>query len=165
MRFHPDYLLIRWVYQPIADKVMDRTHHSCYWLAEQCTKGMTGGVVSWLAIDLLHASWTVCFTVLIVLMWLPLAWAMSQRAKAAERRWMARQAADAERLDVTGRLVILLFWLLIVFQEAINWRAVSPSVLVSWTSYISFYYFMACLPRPPRRQTAKLPVNAIPTAG
>lgn len=161
--YAPDILLLDWVYQPIADKVMDRTDHSCYWLAEKCANGAAGGTVIYAVFDIATKPnvVNVCLDLLIVGIWIVMGWRFATAARAADTRWRARQAADPSAIRRFERVmaVLLFVWVLVVELLHPHLRVLVD--LLPWYFYVSYFFFMSCLPKPPRRQKAKIPTGLL----
>lgn len=164
--------LQRYVYQPIADRVMDRWHRSCYWLAGQCAVGV---VAAWLGsavaqqIATPEINWVGWgfLPCLAFVMWID--W---QRAVAEDKKfWSGRPVIKfplpaSLMWGLQGMwLTYLAFILGTCWLDTGLWHIVKTVCYMGYgLAWLSESSFMECIPKPPARQTAKEPRFAKPLA-
>lgn len=169
---HPDALLLVG-HQKIADAVMDWFGRSCFVLAEWCAKGGTLCVAAEVATDFLAGR---LLLIAIDLWWMLVVsgdlGGLVSRARAAERARMSGRAIQPDPIAPMIRMVWAALFLLIVSDlpgavlDGNGWQIWRHSVLAGFAlGFTAARYFLACVPRPPRRKPARSPAwAALPEA-
>ena len=156
-----DRPLVGWVYQPIADRIMDLALLSCFWLAGHCAVvSAISAVLMALATTyrdgmdwLVAVDWCLCSIVV------PFAYQMWRDAERQERRTNASEIALRAPRSTLISLWFCFFWLDAL--QAVDAFFAGRSPLLDLPrcgfsgSMLSYYCFMACVPKPPRRQRRK----------
>jgi hypothetical protein len=159
-----DDLLRERVFQRIADAVRDRSGETCFVLAAQAALAILATTSIWSAarfsVDGFSAGMLfVCFCGLVCgISYYPL-------AVAADRAFAARHALPSPA-PLFFRLFFLPFSLADLLDALANgwlWRADAVGDLAHLLvdlAFLSYFQFMACRPKPPRRQEARVPAHA-----
>lgn len=165
-----DSLLIDKVYQPISDKVMDWTHRSCFWLAAHSI-GAAPVAALVLCLDNVRVHGLEPFVVVqacvvpLVVWWCRHLWREAEKEQS--RLESGAMTLRNDFVHRPNRMIWLAFFGLDVVCLGTDVLGIDPAAtlhdsigLTFSFCFLSYYCFMACRPKPPRRQrqTARGPV-------
>ncbi len=173
----PDCVLRRFVFQPIADAVMNRWQKSCFWLAGQCSATLIGSAVAAAAADLASVgiegalsagAWVAAMMVWVAAM---MVCGIGLRHQAVHSESLSHRGLLSPVHFSRAAVIIRGLWVSFAVNAGIQFGSALYFSLPSWVrqgtvfatvlSATSGYFFLACIPKPPRRKPAKAPAAAV----
>jgi hypothetical protein len=164
-----DDLLRERVFQRIADAVRDRTGASCFALAAQAALAIASTSVAWCAMRAAILGELGGDGVVVAAAGLFCGFGSYAQAASAERQFAARQALPLIPAGFFCRMSFVIFLAWDLADIGLYAAGIMPLLLAlkairtaTDIAFLSYYYFMACRPKPPRRQESRVPANAVP---
>jgi hypothetical protein len=161
-----DELLRERVFQRIADRVRDRSGASCFELAARAAQILPGAHILCIGARLGESgvAWTGALGLGFAVF---LAITGNVAAVRAEKAFLARSALPPDTPWAAFNRRLFAAFSIINFVFAVSDAFVTPGDLAADASrfildldLVSYFYFMACRPKPTRRQQARVPSHA-----
>ncbi len=152
-----DELLRERVFQRLADAARDRSGASCFALAGQAALAIPGAAVVWAGARLMAEGRLAGVVVVCLVLSLICGATYYGAAAAADRAFAARQAMPPPppiffRLFFAGAVLCDGFDIAADAWLTAATLAVSAAHLPQDLAFLSYFYFMACRPKPPSRR-------------